>query len=57
LKTSPSLSGFHFAQQDLDLPLKPDAPLPLEITITRQGGDLGKEVSDLMLIFGYEWGK
>jgi hypothetical protein len=57
LKASPSFRGFHFAQQDLDLPLKSDAPLPLEITITRQGGNVGKEVSDLMLIFGYEWGK
>jgi hypothetical protein len=55
LNKSASFSGFHFAQQDLDLPLTPDTPLPLEITITRQGRNVGNEVSDLVLILGYGW--
>jgi hypothetical protein len=55
LNKSASFNGFHFAQQDLDLPLTPDTPLPLEITITRQGRNVGNEVSDLVLIIGYGW--
>jgi hypothetical protein len=52
---SRDFSGFHFAQQDLDLQLTPDTTLPLEITITRQGGNGGIEISDLVLIIGYGW--
>jgi hypothetical protein len=55
LKKSASFNGFHFALQDLDLPLTLDTPLPLEITITRQGRNVGNEVSDLVLIIGYGW--
>ena len=55
LNKSASFNGFHFALQDLDLPLTLDTPLPLEITITRQGRNVGNEVSDLVLIIGYGW--
>ena len=52
--TSPStFSGFHQGQQDLDLQLTPETKLPMEISIARQGGDIGREVSDLVLILGY----
>jgi hypothetical protein len=52
--TSPSIfPGFHQGQQDLDLQLTPETKVPMEISISRQGEDIGREVSDLVLILGY----
>jgi hypothetical protein len=38
----------------MDLPLTPDITLSMEIGIARQGGEIEKEGSDLVLILVYE---
>jgi receptor-binding and translocation channel-forming TcA subunit of Tc toxin/ABC toxin-like protein/neuraminidase-like protein len=51
--------GLHFSQKDvaaLGVEIAPaDPPVNWQLTVTRPGGDLQKEVKDMLLVLGYEW--